>query len=76
MVQSEQPIDPRVRESMRRIAESIGSVTPEGFGFALLMFDIGKPGRMNYISNARRADMLRALKEFVASSEAEHGSAQ
>lgn len=37
-------------------------------GFALLMFPFGeKPeGRMNYIGNASRPDMLKALKELVA----------
>lgn len=41
------------------------------FGFALLVFPFGdKPkGRMNYISNAQRADMLIAMKEFIARSE-------
>lgn len=36
-------------------------------GFALLMFSFGAPddGRMNYISNASRADMLKALKELI-----------
>lgn len=72
----EQPIDPKAHKIMNDLAKLIGTVTPAGMGFALLMFEFGPDGRMNYISNARRADMLRALKEFVGKNEAEHGSAQ
>lgn len=39
-------------------------------GFCLLMFDFGKTGRMNYLSNADRGDMLKALKELIANIEA------
>ncbi|MPR12873.1 hypothetical protein [Microvirga tunisiensis] len=39
-------------------------------GFALLVFPLGKDisgtGRVNYIGNGARADMLVALKELVA----------
>ena len=38
-------------------------------GYALLMFRMGEPGRMNYISNAQREDMIVALKELVANFE-------
>jgi len=40
----------------------------EKYGFALFMFDF-KPGRISYISNADRQDMLAAIKEFIAKSE-------
>ena len=38
-------------------------------GFALLLFDFGDSKRMNYISNAQRADMLCAMREFIAHAE-------
>jgi hypothetical protein len=41
-------------------------------GFMLLVFDFGEPkdnSRMNYISNAERADMLVALRELLANFE-------
>lgn len=45
----------------------------ERFGFALLVFRLGdhssEEDRMNYISNARREDMLAAMKEFIARAE-------
>lgn len=38
------------------------------WGFALLVFPFGQEpeGRMNWISNGQREDMLVALKEFIA----------
>lgn len=42
-------------------------------GFALLVFPFGEnlegTSRVNYISNAGRADMISALKEFLARNE-------
>lgn len=43
--------------------------TSRKYGFALLTFDFGSGGRMNWISNANRADMLVALKELIANFE-------
>jgi hypothetical protein len=35
-------------------------------GFVLLMFDLNtNKGRMNYLANAERGDMLKALEELV-----------
>lgn len=63
------PIRPEVRERMNDVAELIDGALPEGFGFVLLVFNFGEAGFMNYISNADRADMVRAMKEFVAKEE-------
>lgn len=38
-------------------------------GFALLLFEFGGGGSMFYISDAVRADMLKAMKEFIAKQE-------
>jgi len=35
-------------------------------GFTLLLFNFGDEGRVNYVSNADRADMLASLKALVA----------
>lgn len=42
------------------------------YGFAVLIFEFGKAeaGRMNWISNGARAEMIVALKEMVAQLEA------
>lgn len=40
-------------------------------GFAMLTFEFGKTegGRVNYISNAGREDMISAMKEWLARAE-------
>jgi hypothetical protein len=38
---------------------------PKKIGFAVLVFDFGGGGNMAWISNAKRADMIKALTEFV-----------
>ena len=65
------PIEPRYYEQMNVMAAAIddalnGDVRPRTNGFVLLMFEFGDNKRLNYISNADRADMLSALKEMVA----------
>lgn len=32
-------------------------------GFALIVFELGKPGISNYVSNASREDMIKSLRE-------------
>lgn len=73
-----EPIDPAHREQMKALAIMLdglfnGDAKGEArtVGFALLVFDLnGEIGnRVNYISNGERADMLAALKEFVARAE-------
>lgn len=60
-------------EFLQRIAASLdnafnGSRRPKPTGFVLLTFPFnGAPGnRVNYISNANRADVVAALEEIVA----------
>lgn len=55
----------------RQIAESIKPKLPEGAGYALLVFDLGEGGYMTWSSNARRQDMVRALREMADRLEAE-----
>jgi hypothetical protein len=63
------PIEAQVRMQMNAVASAIDDTLPEGYGFALLVFEFGEAGRMNYISNAPRQDMICALKELVANFE-------
>lgn len=53
---------------MREFAEEITRMLKvaglEGAAFALLVFPPGG-GNVDYISNASRADMLTAMKEFI-----------
>ena len=51
-------------QQMRDLAEMIEDKL-NGLGFALIVFEFKKPGMVNYVSNAQRADMVKALKETL-----------
>jgi hypothetical protein len=66
------PIEDKHRAAMVALAKGIddilnGEGTPKQerkVGFCLLVFDFGEgPGRANYISNAKREDIVVLLKE-------------
>jgi len=72
-------------EDMRAVANVIDTIfngencpkDKRKTGFALLIFPFKKPddpdqGRVNYMSNAERKDMLTAMKEFIARAEGRH----
>lgn len=65
------PIQREVEVQMRVLARTIQEIMPPEFGFAFLAFELGnaRRGRMNYISNANRDDMVSALKELLANFE-------
>jgi len=51
---------------MKELGAGINEVTEAMFGkkgFALIVFDFNKPGISNYVSNAKREDMVVALRE-------------
>jgi hypothetical protein len=52
----------QAEELMRIVGDGISEVFP-GMGFTLLIFNFNAPGVSNYISNANRADMVKALRE-------------
>lgn len=65
------PIEEQHREIMNEVANLLDKVFA-GHGWTLLVFDFHRTddqSRMNYISNARREDMLVAMKEFIARNE-------
>ena len=56
----------------RRIDAFInGDAKPKKIGFALFLFEFGETsgGRVNYISNAGRGEMITAVKEWLARAE-------
>jgi hypothetical protein len=69
-------MDP-IRPELRRIMNSVGHILDEtfkqfgNFGFTLMVYDFNKEeqgppyGFMNYISNGRREDVVKALQEFI-----------
>lgn len=74
----EQPIEERFREQMNSLGklldQAFNPTWPKRIGFALLVFPFGDdPGRMNYLSNSERKDMIAAMKEFIARAEGKMG---
>lgn len=59
------PLPDDLVESMNRVAHGLSEIF-KPYGFALLVFDFGPDGDMNYISNANRETMITAMKEFIA----------
>lgn len=70
------PIQEQHREAMNRLAKSLDTTLnpvlgEKHVGFVLLTAEFGHidGGRVNYISNADRSDMLSMMKEFIARAE-------
>ena len=67
------PIQPEYHDVMNSLARGIDKIlnagAPEKWGFALIVFGEKLDGRINYICNDDRQDMLVALKEFIARNE-------
>jgi hypothetical protein len=70
------PIMQKYRRQMNDLAafldvEFNGADHPRKVGFGLLTAEFGKidGGRVNYISNGDRTDMLAMMKEFIARAE-------
>jgi glutathione S-transferase len=65
--------DQFVRAELKRMASWVQSQLPPYWGFVLLAFPFGGEGRYNYISNAQRADIVRAMYEFITATKAKWG---
>lgn len=70
------PIQAEYRQLLNEIARALDHGfnergKPTRIGFVLLMAETGKidGGRVNYISNSDRGDMLTMMKEFIARAE-------
>lgn len=61
--------DANTRDQMQKIAALVNEETPEGWGFFVLVFPFDdRAGRMNYVSNAKRKDVLKLMIEFIEKS--------
>lgn len=69
------PIQPAAHGPMNKLAREIdrglngrSRTKPRRYGFILLVAEFGKieDGRVNYISNGEREDMLAMLREYLA----------
>lgn len=52
-----------VRTRLNALGDVISKEIFPGLGFMLIVFEFHKSGISNYISNAERADMVKALRE-------------
>lgn len=50
-------------QTMRDIADNVKEKIGEGYGFMVMVFPFGEEKTAHYISNARREDMVKALRE-------------
>ena len=57
--------DAKVRADLQKLAKLLDAQLPYGWGFVFLAFPFGAGGRMNYIANAARVDVVRAMYEFI-----------
>lgn len=58
----------RMEKINREVGALIGAAIRESggkYGFALFMFSFDDESEMTWISNAERASMIKALKEFI-----------
>lgn len=60
-----------VERKMQKIGAMVKAETPAGWGFAVLCFSFGENGFMNWVSNAERDDMIKALREMAARMESD-----
>lgn len=55
-----------VKEKMQKLARGIQEELPPDWGFVIMVFPLGdRLGRLNYISNGKREDVLELLKQFL-----------
>ena len=54
-----------LEERARDIAKLVDGELPEKTGFALLIFDFDPGHELTWISNARREDMVKTLRELL-----------
>lgn len=57
--------DAKVVKDLQALGRHVEAQLPYGWGFVVLAFPFGAGGRINYIANAERADVVRAMYEFI-----------
>lgn len=63
-----------IENKMQNIAAYIESEIGKGYGFTVLIYEQGKAGRMNYVSNSQRESVVEAMKEFIENTEDGYGT--
>jgi hypothetical protein len=57
------------KETMKLVGDVIKMILPEGYGFVFMIFETNVEGRMNYMSNCQRPDVIKMMKEFIEKTE-------
>jgi hypothetical protein len=73
MSEPQEEEDEKVRADLQALARHVDNQLPYGWGFVVLAFPFGAGVRMNYISNAQRADIVRAMYEFIEATKGKWG---
>lgn len=65
-----EPVEETYHDKMRSLARMLDAIVNDGvrprkIGFCLFMFNLNDTKRVNYISNANRADVVSALREWL-----------
>lgn len=63
MKRLEDMTEPELRHLTTRILDGVKAELPEGTGFCVLFWPFGEHAISHYGSNARRSDMILALRE-------------
>ena len=62
-----------VTDRLQDTARAIESNLPPGTGFVLLAFDHNQSGRLEYVANSERKDVVLAMREFIVKTESDWG---
>src|SRR5271157_2060376 len=65
--------DNKVRADLQALARHVDKQLPYGWGFVVLTYPFGSGGRMNYVANGERVDVIRAMYEFIEASKDQWG---
>ena len=71
-----EPIEQQYRDTLDKLAGVLDMHLNDPdkaptIGFALFLFEFGKEGRINYISNGERKDMIKAVGEWLENAKKE-----
>jgi len=64
--------DAWARDQMQKIGQLVDEELPQGWGFFVMAFPFGElKGRMNFVANGQREDIVKLMKEFIEKQEKE-----
>jgi hypothetical protein len=67
--------DAYVVSKMQTLGRMVKILLPDKWGFVVLAFPLNTDeGRMNYVSNAERKDVVRAMYEFIEKTKVQWGA--